>query len=215
MIHAYDELGRIGSTTLFDGQGNQTYHVEEQYDQQGNNVVTLRGWQFGDNNNDTAKLDWAERNFDEHGNVIFERYYRNDELLTCRSYTYDGNGACISRSQLTEEGEVVTTTSITYNEHGNRTGEKTYLQDGTVSGSREYEYDQSGNKVEEKWYNADGNLYWRITWNYGDNGKILKQSTFDEDGLHSYIMYHYDANGTRIKTEHYDKDGNLTSYSDD
>lgn len=127
-----------------------------------------------------------------------------------------------------------------YNEYGERTDLICYNSDGSLDHRTEWEFDERGNKVLEGEFDEDNELkYWR-QYEYSDENLILSEMCYEPNGDLRYgTEYHYDEgllyeevsinvsnesagakayfynpDGTKRRTEYYDENGNMKSFTE-
>ena len=185
-IYTYDEQGRRTSVTAFDGAGNQTGHVDEAYDAEGNTIVWCN--YYGDTGEPWA----VEYEYDEFGNRIRQtshQYPDRPRVLDIKN-TYNDAGNLV-KVEYYSEGALAGYNTYEYDSDGNRTKEVDYDNDGNIEFYYLNAYDEAGNTVSRDSYNGDGTLNWHLRYIRNEAGEYLGQEMYDAEG--NLIRSHMDG----------------------
>jgi len=176
ITYAYLDDGKLGSCTSFDGLGNQTGHVQLEYDDQGREIVDAF-FQHGE---------WIirrrEYDYDALGNITHERQYTPEGTLDKSIIsTYNEHNQKIRAEQYNAEGlELIY--HYSYNSMGLLERWDTCEKDDSLMLYALYFYDEDGNCVEIQHCEPDGTIFMREVVSYDENGKMLKREYFDGAG---------------------------------
>ena len=176
IIHEYLPDGKLGSVTSYDEEGNQTGHVQLEYDEQGRETVGVAM------NSGTGRVMRREKDYDEAGNVVEERQYTPEGTLDTKFVNYYNEQNQMIRQDVYEGTVLDGINHYTYDPLGQL--ERTDYCDANdvLDRYRIHSYDDAGRKIEVCMYGADGTLIEREVITYDENGRRLKQETFDADG---------------------------------
>lgn len=213
---AYDESGRLISSSYDGGNGNTTKYsyqydsnnrlaLEERNADMDSAIYTTRYEENGHTINTIYdKKSQQPRTMtesDANGRDILYRYYTPDgEDYTDYVYEYDASGNALSKTKKDSYGMVHETTKWEYDEHGNFVTGKTYDARGNLLNQDAYvyayEYNDAGEVVVENRYNSGTNLL---------DEKIIRSA----DGeIYKLVDYDYDEYGNvlceRTSYEHTD-----------
>ena len=184
-LYTYDAQGRRASATSYDAAGNQTNHVDCEYDENGNALVSF-AYVTSSDSNPVGSLIRSENTYNADGLLTKKVETYSDGRMRYDTYQYDQNGNCIR--------------------------EDNYGGGGNLTGYRLYEYNAAGLKSKWIYYDSEGKMTGYDTFSYNDAGKLIEQRSYSNDGkLHWRGVTYYDANGHRTGSESYDGDGNLLS----
>ncbi len=176
-IYFYDEKNRLSMATSFKANGEQTGHAEAVYNEAGQAIIDIYM------TSDTVGL--IECVYDEHGNLIHERFINS---------VYAGQE-----------------TMYEYDEQGNET-KRIFYEKGEINSWVESEY-KSNVLVKECIFFSDGSLIGYIEHEYDDKMRRVKDLEYAANGeLERYIVYRFDASDNYLGMEFYDGDGNMTGY---
>lgn len=182
-IFTYDEQNRKSSVTSFDGNGNQTGHVDLS---SGEDSAIQVSYSTYTSSGEVMKI---EEEFDADGHCIRETHYSLDgELGWYYTYAYDLQDHKTREEHYGEDGELKSYIIYDYDENGHETQRASFEADGDMGWRYTYAYDAQGHKIREEKYDPT-------------TGK-----------LGYYWIYAYDAQGHRTREEHYDADGELDYY---
>ena len=224
--YAYGADGRLASVTSYDGNGQQTAHIEMQYDGQGReltwwmessgSVVIYATVQYASPT--VRRLEYTAgdgvyhmQTLDDNGKVLEDRYYREGGILIWTEYyVYDAKGRLTEiRTETSEDSDVLNLYSLTTYEYSGRTETKNRYY-------TEYEYDsaiQDFVQTGESWlieqsvseYNGRGD---RTSWTLYQRG--VKDTPLEEVFAE---VRHYAFDGTCTGYENFDGNGNRTRYT--
>lgn len=181
--------------TLYDGDGNtlsETYYDVDGY------ISEERTYEY---------------TFDDKGNVVLEKEYKNGKLYSQTEYSYKTDDPeDIYRSQRTYYYDDLSKEIVKYDEYGATVSSVVYDAQGNVTFSVIYEneYDSEGNFLNEKKY-ENGVL--TCLWEYsyytdGHSGTHVSQRTeYFNDG--SILVTVYSEDDEITSETYYDKDGNV------
>lgn len=175
-IFTYRLDGMMESVTSYDSAGNQTGHVQLEYDDQGREIVGISM------NSGTGQVRRREIDYDDAGNVVEERYYTPEGTLDSKFVNYYNEQDQMIRQDNYEGTVLDGINHYTYNSLG-QLERIEYCDAGDVlERYRIYSYNDAGKCVERCTYYHDGTLFQREVITYDENGKTLKQEFFDADG---------------------------------
>ncbi|MBE6961244.1 MAG: tetratricopeptide repeat protein [Ruminococcaceae bacterium] len=179
--YTYNEQGRSASVTAYDGQGNQTSHVDLQYDAQGNNIVSYYTYTAN------GRVGRIECDFDDNRKVTERRHFDVDtgELETRFLESYDSEGREIKSEQYNCRGdkeELVYYDIYEYDEHGRQVKTSRYASDGALRSYSTRTYLKNGKTHEYSWYDAYGNLQWKRVSRYDEKGNYIGEERYDAEG---------------------------------
>jgi hypothetical protein len=149
--------------------------------------------------------------YNENNQKIYETYYTaTGEIAEKYIYDYDSNGNIIKQT-----GEITKTCYKYENDkNGNVVKRECYDESGEMlySESIKYEYDENDRIKYEETY-RDGKRISGLDYSYDEKGNVSE--VFSLSGLNGTIIYKYDDNNRKIKTETYDAGtGKLSRYSE-
>ena len=175
-LYTYDAQGRIASATSYDATGNQTNHVDYEYDESGNTLV----WCGCEPDNGT--LVRVESIYGADDLVTKETSIRNNGSMSYRTYQYDQNGYCVRMDMYTEENVLTSYYTYENNEEGKTTKRIHYDADGKNLGYGTYAYNDAGAMTECCSYSSDGHLVGREILYYDTNGHYTGSEAYDGEG---------------------------------
>jgi len=175
-IFTYRLDGMMESATSYDSAGNQTGHVQLEYDDQCREIVGISM------NSGTGQVSRIERDHDEAGNVAEERYYTPEGTLDFKFVNYYNEQDQMIRQDNYEGTVLDGINHYTYNSLGQLERIDYCDANDVLDRYRIHSYDDAGRKIEVCMYGADGTLIEREVITYDENGKTLKQEFFDADG---------------------------------
>lgn len=183
--YTYDLQGRKKTTTLCNGKGQLVGEGDNQYDEQGNTLISY-GWGA----------------------------YTNDDPLSVKmekwEYQYDAEGRILSVQRYDLSGTLLQSDVHQYDAEGRLTTRKEYNGAGDLQESQEYEYDSQGRNIVEKRFDASGTLIELQEFEYDAEDREIGRKDYDSSGsLLRYYEYEYDAEGRQIGDKKYDASGNL------
>ena len=164
----------------------------------GKTYDTEKGVYYAQDENDLWTSYESEYKYDAAGNVTQRLYhsysqYTADGVMDPYLYYYEVENL--------ENGYIKDDTYTYYN------------HDGSVSYKTVGLYD-NGKQIRYTRYDADGNVGSYTVYEYAD-GKCVKNVSYDgNDKVSSYTTYTYDENGNQLKTETWNPDGGLRSYTE-
>lgn len=187
--------------------GKSTTVIDLTYDENGKlikEVVTKE-----DNSSDKSYVSLCEYSYDEFGNCTrdYTEWSDGDSTERKYSYTYDGNGNILTKTDDTngdvytytydENGNVLTenaddsyVVSYVYDDAGNILSKKKEFLGYTSVETWEYSYDNNGNKVFRKHTDEEGKIK-EATYKYDTAGNLLEE----RDALIGNRDYEFDKNG--------------------
>ena len=175
-LYTYDAQGRTASVTSYDAAGNQTNHVDCEYDENGNALVS-----FG-HETDNGTLIRIEKTYNADGLVTKETNIYSDGSMNYSTYQYDQNGYCIREDMHEENGSLIDYKLYEYNAAGLESKWTYYDSRGEMTGYDTFSYNDAGDLTEQRSYSNDGKLYWRGVTYYDTNGHCTGTEDYDGDG---------------------------------
>ena len=152
-VYTYDGQGFEASATSFDGEGNQTGHVDLEYNEQRDLLVSY-DWNW-----ETGVVFPIRYEYIKDGSEVRVEQYDPDETLLCYDvYAYDAAGNKIKDERYDGDGTFLWCKTWEYDEKRNPTLFHSYLPDGTLERSVVYLYDEEGNYLGHEEYDGAGNL---------------------------------------------------------
>lgn len=121
------------------------YAITKEYDENGNHIDTII-----ENNNPYYKNKNTKTFYDEKGNLIQEKRYKEDgKLLWKKSYSYNSKGKLTEWANFNIDGIGLGRITFEYDMNNNKTFSMLYRYDESLYGKLNYEYDKSGNCLNE------------------------------------------------------------------
>ena len=174
----------------------------------------------------TIRTKYVENEYDEDGNVCYNRILEHDENGNIKyrysdskgkysdstEYQYDGDGNRIEYRSYSFYGGIAYSSHETwaYDENGNEIEYISYDEIGHTEEKREREYDTNGNKIKEIKYDEDGKIVYRIEVEYDTVGNEIKYETYNKYGECTIkIIKDYDEHGNITGHVRYDDDENI------
>ncbi len=205
-VIVYNTHGSIVSDTHYFADSTR---LENTYDDNGNDLSETY---YDADGNISAKFTY-EYTYDNKGNIVLRKEYKNDTLYSETEYSYKTDDPeDVYASQKTYYYDNLSKEVIKYDECGATISEVVYDAQGNVEFSATYEneYDDEGNFLNEKKY-ENGVLTCLREYSYYTNGYsgtyTSKRTEYFENG--SSLVTVYSENGEIISETHYDKDGNV------
>lgn len=188
----YDSSYKLHRKLHYDGDGNLIGYTELDYDENGNEL-SASGFDAEGNS-----VGFVELSTVVNGNTTVITSYRENTYFNPASFSVTKSIITITKDS---DGSSVHE-NISYDENSKSLG-----------GSRSY-YDSNSMCIrrEDLWPN--GNIGTYYTYKYDDqNNKIEQIEYLSDDTLHQRYVYEYNTDGACTRTEVYDGNGSLTSYS--
>ncbi len=205
-IVVYNTRGGIISDTYY--FADSTKH-ETLYDGNGN---TLSDTYYDADGNISDKYTY-EYTFDDKGNVMLEKEYKDGKLYSQTEYSYKTDDPeDVYKSQRTYYHDDLSKEVIKYDEHGATISEVVYDAQGNVEFSVTYEneYDDEGNFLNEKKYeNGVLTCLWEYSYYTSSYSGtfVSKRTEYFDDG--SILVTVYSEDNEIISETYYNKDGNV------
>ena len=177
-LYTYDTQGRTASVTSYDAAGNQTSHVDCEYDAKGNEIVSF-GYSVNDGTligiektyntgglvtketniySDGRSINYTTFQYDQNGYCIRKNMYNKNILYGYCTYENNGDGKCNKETEYNADGEILWYYTFAYNEAGDLIEQRFYSSDGRLTKHRILYYDDYGNFTGHDWYDSEGNL---------------------------------------------------------
>ena len=228
----YDASGNEIRREEYDEDGNCTYKIIHNYDQNGN-LILLAEYKDGSLKNR------IEYEFDENNKERKAVFYDGDGNITrMTEYEYPENDRQLKWINYNAAGVVNQAIEYEYNENGNliRLVQYNYNDDGSIDAIFDAKYDEIGREIYDGYeendavmatteYDADGrktSFYlcdseegytYQSRTEYDKNGRMISYTGYDENenviGRREKV---YDASGNMIRENDYDADGSLIQY---
>lgn len=193
----YDRRGNEIERINFDEGGAVTNRTVQLIDAQGRSG----GWESyeaqGDGKGERLK-NRSEFLYDERGNRVEIRIYRNGELTQRTTTSYDAAGNVLEEVMVTDGGSYKQTKKNSFDADGRLT--KTVFDTNGRVGVSEYSYNAVGNKVGYKHSHSDGRNNQASKYVYDSRGKEIEHSS--EDSISTFKMViTYDSRGRVSRQE--------------
>lgn len=212
VIKDRNELGQIVKITYIDDDGQPANNkdgcstIEYRYDSLGKTIYSFRRDTAGKGVADENGFAGYERAYDQHENMVMERFYLPDGNLYVNEYGYAEVRRIFKNGNITQESY--------YNDSGS-------LVNRVDKGFAiiEIEYDENDNKTSEHYYGTDANP---IISSYGcasikrsfDNNRLISEEYYDENrnlislpsGLAAKKLT-YDELGNSVRESYYGESG--------
>ena len=119
---------------------------------------------------------------------------------------------------VSASGEVLLLVKRVFDETGNIKEELSYDSDGNLTGRRKHEYDGNNREISVTGLIAENVVAWRTTYQYDASGRCTEQKNWkanDSGELEVSDRWtnEYDADGNRIRTNHYRQNETVCDYT--
>ncbi len=122
--------------------------------------------------------------FNEEGNVVKEKFYRNEELIFEQNFSFDKKGYPISTEATLykKDGDTKIIKGIYTNDTYGNVIKIAFYEDNSLKDVIHQKIDNQQNTTTISKYDAEGNLEERQEKNYNNKGDIIEERTYNSKG---------------------------------
>ena len=173
-----------------------------------NKIMEIESGVYTDSANNIRR----SNDYDTNGNLTSYTVYSYDFLG--RKFYWENYGY-----QYSEEGEPMGEITlenyceVDFDQQNRPERYRFYNSDGMPIEYDTFLYNEAGLKSEQHRYDQNDKEVCYFLFYYDEQGREIKYEGFDENGMYSYWISEYDAEGNLVRETQYDPDGNQVYYS--
>lgn len=197
-IHRYDYVLKSFNDEEIDIEG--FIHEYREFDENGNEIIDI-------SYNPAEEIqDKTERDFDDKGNVIEEKYFDGEELAHHHSFERDDDGKALKEFLHYLDGSK-DTIRYEYDGDANLLSKTTMDEDDYVEKKEDYTY-KDGKVTSFESFEED-ELIRREAHQYDEKGHLTESTVEDNEREEFFRVVHEYENDKRVRSYRYDTDDEL------